>query len=282
MRIVKIVSLLFCLLFSAEMKAQDLDEGSNLWTSNYVFVRLNSRLSIDNFSLSSFNLQRGGQFGFFQNETGFNFDLNRSNRVFVTYSNAQYNFRSIYRDLYDLEPNVFNRFTVHRFGIGYQHRHRFNRNWRMANKLVAQYYIPTLEKYRFRWMYVNTLEYRHRKLPMDLRPFTQLYLYYYSGGLDFEYASSEPNEEGEFFELASPNGLHRFRWRGGFSFKPVPAWDFLSVKAYFALQREFNTPWGRDLNVRAQFENDDGDVEEITGLPFNNFRIWGLQLNLVF
>jgi len=282
MKASKYLILIIALCLGFGIFAQDLEEGSNLWTSNYVFVRLNSRLSIDNFSLASFNLQREGRFGFFQNETGLNYDIDRSNRILMTYSNGQYNFRSIYEDLYDKGPNVLNRFTIHRFGLGYQHRHRFNRNWRMANKLVAQYYIPTLEKYRFRWMYVNTLEFRHRKLPMDLRPFTQFYLYYYSGGLEFEYASEEANEEGEFIRLASPNGLHRYRWRTGFSFRPIAQWDFLSIKAYFALQREFNTPWGNDLNVQQSFENEEGELEGGLGLPFNNFRIYGLQLNLIF
>tara|TARA_B100000674_G_scaffold223733_1_gene183561 strand:- start:1208 stop:2026 length:819 start_codon:yes stop_codon:yes gene_type:complete len=252
---------------------QDLTNNQKLWLSNYTFVKLNSRFSIDNFYVTSYDLHKNNRFGFAQTDLGLNYRFNKRIRFFIAYSFSQFRFLNSYYKRYDREPNSMGYMGFHRFGFGTQYSYKINRNFRVLNKVVAQLYTPRLQKYKYRYMHVFTLNYRHRKLPFKLRPFAQSFLYYYSGGFNYDYK----NEEGEI-DSAPPNGLHRYRVRFGFSFKPVPKMKLLTLKAYYGFQQEFNTPWGNDLNVK-RIGTYTGNM--FTDMKFNNYTIWGLQLNLI-
>tara|TARA_Y100000589_G_scaffold312872_1_gene333652 strand:- start:2051 stop:2869 length:819 start_codon:yes stop_codon:yes gene_type:complete len=267
------ITLFLFLVMSFVVCSQDLTNNQKLWLSNYTFVKLNSRFSLDNFYVMSYDLHKNNRFGFAQTDLGFNYHLNKKLRFFMAYSNSQFRFLNSYYNRYDREPNSLGYMTFHRFGLGTQYIYKINRNFRVINRVVAQFYTPKLQKYKYRHMHVFTINYRHRKLPFRIRPFAQSFLYYYSGGFDYEYK----NETSEV-ESAPPNGLHRYRIRFGFSFKPLPKVKLLTLKAYYGFQQEFNTPWGNDLNVE-RIGNYTGNV--YTDMKFNNYIIWGVQFNLI-
>lgn len=269
------LTMVVLLLMTGESKAQDVAMGRKAWYSNYTSVRLNSRFSIDNFLVFSYDKDKNNRFGFAQTDLGLNYHYTKKFKVFVAYSNSQFRYSDSYLKKYNTEANSLGFMTFQRFGVGFQHNWRMNRNFRMSNKLVGQYYFPTLEKYKFRYVFVGTLNYRHRKLPLNLRPFVQGFLYYYSGGLEYDYF----NEDNGEIEPASPNGLHRYRVRGGFSLRPIPTFKPLSLKFYYGIQREFNTGFGNDINVE-KIGAYTGNV--YTKMKFNNYSIAGIQLNLIF
>ena len=269
------ILLILTLVIGLKNYAQDLSNNQKLWLSNYTFVKINSRFSIDNFAVVSYDLNANNRLGFAQTDLGLNYNLRKRLRLFIAYSNNQFRFLNSYYKRYDTDPNSLGMFTVHRLGMGAQHTWKINRNWRFTNKLVGQFYTPKLLKYQFRHMYVGTINYRHRKLPFKFRPFAQGFLYYYSGGFKYDYKDDETGE----VESLSPNGLHRYRLRAGFSFKPIPKFKPLTLKAYYGFQREFNFPFGNDLNVE-RIGTYTGNT--YTDLKFNDYSIWGLQFNLVF
>lgn len=262
-------------LTSSFLKGQDLSSNQKLWLSNYTFVKINSRFSLDNFVVVSHDLHKNNRLGFAQTDLSFNYNYTKQLRFFIAYSNNQFRFLNSYFERYDTEPNSLGMFTVHRLGLGTQYTWKINRNWRYINKFVSQYYTPKLLKYQFRHMYTGTINYRHRKLPFKLQPFAQYFLYYYSGGFKYDYIDEENNE----VESAAPNGLHRYRARFGVGFKPFRKYKPLSFKLYYGFQQEFNTPFGNNLNIQ-RFEEDSELV--FTDLKFNNYQIWGAQLNLIF
>jgi hypothetical protein len=151
-------------------------------------------------------------------------------------------------------------------------------NFRFNQRLVTQYYMPQLEKFRFRGVYSGKLSYRHRKAPLQLTPYVQYFLYYYAGGKEFELEPEEDvilGEEEEGLFTDPPNGFHRYRLRAGFRIKPIPQYKPLSLVFYYAMQREFNLPFGNDLNIEVEHQ-------QRPILPFNNFNIIGVQANFIF
>ncbi len=266
------------LLLIPMTKAQDLTPGNKVWYSNYTYVRLNSRFYLDNFLVASFDLNEGHPFGFVQTDLGLNYRLSKKVHFLVAYSNTQMRYFDSYEYRYDRESNWWDKFTVHRIGVGGQYRLKLSPKWRFNQKLVAQYYTPQLEKFRFRGVYSGKLSFRHRKAPLQMTPYVQYFLYYYAGGKELEIPQVEETfsefEEEQFTE--PPNGLHRYRLRAGLRFKPIPSYKPLSMVFYYAAQREFNLDgFGSALNIPVE-----GRSRPL--LPFNNFNIIGAQLNLIF
>ena len=272
---IKIIIVICLLLFATLVKSQDVELGRKVWYSNYTFVKINSRFSIDNFLVFSFDKDKNNRFGFAQTDLGLNYHYNKKLKFFIAYSNSQFRYSDFYLKRYKSEPNSLGFMTFQRLGLGVQYIWKINRNFKLTNKLVGQYYFPTLEKYKFRYVYITTLAFKHRKLPLKLKPFVQSFLYYYSGGLEYDYI----NTNNGLVEPASPNGIHRVRFRGGASIKPFSNFKPLSLKIYYGIQKEFNTRYGNDINVQ-KIGTYTGNV--YTKMKFNNYSIFGLQLNLVF
>ncbi|MBO6515591.1 MAG: hypothetical protein JJ975_03480 [Bacteroidia bacterium] len=271
-----LIGSLVLILMSKKVEAQDLTPGSKMWYSNYTYFKLNSRFYLDNYLVTSFDLKEGHPFGFVQTDLALNYKLSKKLRFLVAYSNAQFRYRDSYEERYDKEPNALNAFSVHRLGVGAQYRLKLTRTFRFNQKLVTQYYVPQLEKFRWRVVYSGKLEYKHRKAPLQMVPYVQYFLYYYAGGKEFELSEDldEPDDEPQFTDPA--NGFHRYRLRAGLRFKPLPSCDPLSLTLYYAMQREFNLDgFGGELNIPVE-----GRRRPL--LPFNNFNIIGLQANLVF
>ncbi len=261
--------ILFCINITS---AQDDEPRNSIWYSNYIYVKLNKKFYLDNFLVSAFDLDKKHRFGFIQTDLALNYRLNKKIRFLGAYSNSQFRYFNSYKRRFGKDPNLFDALTIHRFGVGIQYRLKFLTSFRFNQKLVAQYYTPQPEKYQFRYVYSGKLSYRHKNAPLHLSPYFQYFLYYYSGGKEFEY---EDMDTGEIVNQAS-NGLHRYRIRAGVSFKPIPKYRPLSLVFYYAIQREFNIEgFGNDLNITVP-----GRKRPL--LPFNNSNIIGMQVNLIY
>ena len=186
-----------------------------------------------------------------------------------------------YENRYPQQVSPFGTITFHKFSTGITHKFKYrDLPFRFKQDLVAQYFTPKLEKYQFRFLYKFKTTYVNKNLPLNLRPFAQLFLYYYHGGTPIFYF----DDEGEEDRYASPNGLHRFRIKSGVSFKPFEKHKFFSVVLYYALNKEFNIDGlGNELNHKRPIDAEDpGRFRQITDVPFNNYSILGFQLNFIF
>lgn len=264
-----IVQLLFLQAY-AQVTNEQLG-GTKVWYSNYLHKRLNQRFAIDNFSMLGLRSVEH-RFGFFQTDLGVRFRFNRIWSVRAGYGLILFKHNNWWKKRYKVDPKALNSVVFQNLSFEVSRTDRPGRYLKIKQKLVGQAYIPKFEKYQLRFQYVLKLSYRRSNLPLKMKPFIQGAVYYYQNGAPIVYK----NENKVMVNYGTPNGIHRFRIKGGINFKPFKGKRLPSFSLYYAYNREFNIDgFGRDLNVTRISPKGKKRIVN----RFNNFGIIGLQMN---
>ncbi len=262
--------------------SQDLFLGNKLWYSAYIYKKINKKIYTDAYILNGYNVNNHS-FSFLQIDFAINYKFDKKQTVYVGYSPSIYQWIPSYSIKYGSSISPLGTVYFSRLFTGYKYRVKLFKGLRLKNDLGAQFYFPRLEKYQFRFTYKAKFYWYDKNWPLKISPFTQLSLYYYLNGIPAIYY----NDNGEFAGYKSPNGLHRYRLKLGFSIKPFKQYKKISLVMYYAIQREFNiSGLGNDLNVTKP-----GSANDIVypftpqtskvRYPFNGFDILGFQINII-
>ncbi len=176
--------------------------------------------------LNSLRMDRG-EYNFLQPKVGFAFDVGRR-------QNIELGFKPIISLTRD---QMFNP----RFYIAYNRSVKLNTFFRMTNELTFEHNTQEYGKFKQRIYYDMGFYYRNLNLPLKLRPYTQMSLYYYLNGRPLQYYDNEgiPTEE------LKPNGLHALRYNLGVKIYPT---NVISMSFNYKGQREFNIGNKRNIN----------------------------------
>ncbi len=267
--------------FLQNVFSQDLLSGNKIWYSTYINYKLNKRLFIDAYLLNGFDAIPHS-FSFNQNDFAINYKINKKQTAYFGYTQSFYKWQPYY-DKYDKFISVFHTISFNRLFAGFKYKLNIFSHFKMQNDIGAQYYLTQLEKYQIRFTDKAKIYWYNKNWPMKIVPSVQLSVYYYQSGIPLVYY----NDLGNIISFKSPNGLHRYRVKFGFSFKPFKSFNQLGIKLYYAIQREFNIKgFGNDLNVIRP-----GTITDIlypytpspygVKYPFNNFKIFGVQINFI-
>lgn len=259
-------------LFPLLSLAQNPEIGNKLWYSGYLSKKISTRWSVEHFSLTAFDVQ-GHDFWFHQSLLGLNYRFNKlwSGHLSMTqsfYGNSPWWER---RYTHIETGEKFAKFSG--LNLAVIRSGKIGRYINHKEKLIAQFYFPSFEKYGLRFQLSSKISYRRSNLPLRIKPFVQAALFYYTGGQEFTYYT----ENLEAVDAGKPHGLHRSRIKYGFTFRPVKKVKKLAVSLYRMHNREFNMGFGNDLNILQPRNSGTGTK---TALRFSNYDIWGLQVML--
>ena len=272
-----IVAVLFWICCFHVLQSQiEINNEERPWYSLYVYKKINHRWSMDFYQLVAMrSLQQ--DLWLTQTGVGVNYKINRFYTASIGYGNAKYPYSGSWWDRHypDSEPGLFNTITFQTLSLGLRRTDDLSPQFRLSNKLIYSQFFPKFEKYQSRIQYLAKLSYRNKSLPLKLRPYVQGALYYYLNGVKTMYYREEA---GEWLELGerSPDGLHRARLKLGFQFRPFRRIKRLHINLYAGYNFEFNGI-GNDLNFERPRRSGNGTS---IVYPFNNYKIYGLQLNL--
>lgn len=124
---IKVIITTFALLFGSAVLAQGIEPSNRRWFSNYTYVKLNSKFYLDNYLVASFDPKKKEPLRFVQTDLGLNYILSKKIHLFTAYSNTQMKYFNSYKERYGKEPNAWDKFSVHRIGMGMQYRLKFMR-----------------------------------------------------------------------------------------------------------------------------------------------------------
>lgn len=269
-----ILTVFFCQTFLLFGQVDAPNEGK-AWYSLSLSKKINHKWSLQNFSLLGTRSFRN-DFWFFQNDFSVNFNVNRLVNVSLGYGHTLYKYNAWWSRHYPQQPNFMNAVSFHSLSAAIERRWDIGRKFRLSNDLIIQYYVPRFEKYQTRFHYTAGFSYRKRDLPLGMKPFVQGAVYYYMNGEKTYYYDENFN----ITSYASPDGIHRFRGKVGFNFRPAKKVQGFSITLYYGINREFNMKGlGKDLNVAHLSPT--GRTMLIAN-PFNNYDIAGLQFGISF
>ncbi len=256
--------------------AQDLLQGNKNWYSTYLFCKLNKRFFLDDYLLVGFDTQ-GHKFSFVQNDLALNYKLTSKLTTFVGVANYIYKWQPTYNGVYDIPVSRIGTISFLRASVGFKYKSHFLKNFEMDQSLAFQSYYPSLEKYQSRIAYSNQISYARKKTPWSLSPFAQVGLYYYLNGIPSIYYDNDGQMSGYY----SADGLHRMRLKFGLKMKPFKNHSNFGVILYYCVQKEFNFNklGGHLLNTSRNLPISE---KQTIVYPFNNYNIYGVQLNYIF
>jgi len=242
------------------------------WYSVYINKKINHRWSVDGFSLLAMRSMKQ-DFWLTQFSLGANYRVDRFWTVSVAYGHSRYKHTGRWwdRNYPNLEPGIFGTVAFQSLGVTLRRTDRISKKLRLSNRIAAIKYFPRFQKFGTRIQLTSQLNYVKRDLPFGVRPFVSGVLYYYLDGVPVNYY----DEEFEVIDVASPDGLHRYRIRFGVNFRPVPSVKRLSMNIYYGINREFNGS-GNDINFLRPSSSGE---RFFTTYPFNNYNILGVQAN---
>lgn len=241
-----------------------------VWYKNYVSVKLHPKWSIDNSLMSGMRNVRH-RFSFVQVGFGVTHRFNRFWSSRLAYEHTFFRHSGWWEENYDLEPRALNTVQFKSVSLNLKRRDNIGERFRLIQTIEGKFFTPRYQKFQTRLRYGVHFGYRKKNLPLRMRPFVSASVYYYLGGEEVEYESEE-----DVFE-AAPNGLHRAFLRLGVNIKPIKSKWAPSITLYYGFNREFNFLFGNPLNVEVG-----GEEESEVLLPFNNYGVFGLQLNWFF
>ena len=282
MRKIGVGIILSLIIFIQNAFGQDLLLGNKIWYGSYVYQKISNKFFFDAYLLYSFDAFNH-TFSFNQNDLSINYKLNSKQSIYAGYTQSFYKWQPFYNK-YNKTISPLQTISFNRVFVGYKYRLNIFPQLRLRNNFGSQYYFTQLEKYQFRFSYKGKLYWLNKNWPMKLKPFTQVSLYYYQNGIPIIYYDNQ----GNISSFKSPNGLHRYRLKFGISLKPVKKIKQLGITVYYAIQREFNLKgFGNDLNVVRPGTTNDivySFTPQVSGVknPFNNFNIFGFQINFIF
>ena len=267
------ITLILVVLFAQNVFAQDILSGDKVWYSAYLHHKLNKKIYFDDYLLVSFN-GLSHTFSFLQNDLNINYKLSKKSTLYAGYSYAVYNWIPQYKTAYSQNISIFKTIGFNKIAIGGKYRNNLGKHFKLYHDLSAQFYFPQLEKYRFRFEYSLKLSYKEQKTIFKFSPFVQGSIYYYQNGIPTHYY----NADGSLGDYKSPNGFHRYRVKFGLSFRPIKNIKKIGMVLYYTMQKEFNiSGFGNNINIKTGVGNFTNTQNTI--YPFNNYNVYGIQLN---
>ncbi|MFH1319705.1 MAG: hypothetical protein ABII90_03515 [Bacteroidota bacterium] len=278
----KITATIIILFIFSNIYGQDTFSGSKIWNSLYFSKDINKKYSVRLFSLFGFD-NAPMSFSFNQNNLSLAYKISKKHSVSAGYT--QYFYRwSPYYDKYNRNINSLGTISFNRVFAGYTYKIKILPVLRVKQSLDAQFFFQQLDKYQTRFLYGGKIYLYKKDWILKFSPFFQYVIYYYLNGVPAIYYDNSGNVS----TYRSPNGFHRYRFKIGFSCKPMKKFKNLGLVFYYAVQNEFNlSGFGNDLNVIRP-----GSIKDIvypytpslSGVenPFNHLKIIGFQLNFVF
>ena len=256
--------------------AQDLLQGNKNWYSTYLYFKLGKRFFIDDYLLDGYDTQ-GHKFSFVQNDLAINYKVSKKLTAFIGCANYIYKWNPTFLSAYNNQVSRLGTISFVRASVGLKYKFHFLKNFEMDQSLAFQSYYPSLEKYQSRIAYSNQLSFSSKKIVWSLTPFAQVGLYYYLNGIPSMYYDNDGQMSGYY----SSDGLHRARIKFGIKMKPLKNNNKFGVIFYYCIQKEFNMNelGGHDLNTS---RNVPITEKQTVTYPFNNYNIYGVQLNFIF
>ncbi len=277
------LSLLLGLLILSSTNAQDVTDDPKTWFGYGIKVAIGKRIKINVGQLYSVNLPEF-TLGFMQTDIMVAYKIYGKHYIKFDFSNSQYRRSSVHTRL-GFSENILNWVGFQRFTLRYDYGHRLipnNKNLNFKHKVLAQVFFPRAEKHRARFIYTARLYYTDKRWPWRISPYLAFSLQYYLGGVPIVYY----NEQGDVIAYNSPDGFHRFRFKTGFSLRPLKKHP-LTCTFYVIWQWEFNNGLfpNRELNyTRPPMSIDnishpyDPSLSRIQQ-PFNNYIAVGLHVS---
>ena len=264
----------FLCLCALGSSAQENFGNSKVWYSTFLSKKLSPHWYFNNYLVFAF--KASGQLSFAQNDISLRYRFNKVWSMGATYKHAQYRVFPGMTKVYPQQITAIGSIIFQGGAIDLRYDHKLGKSFRFSQSIIVQAYFPRFEKYQFRYISRTKLSYRNKKAWLKLTPYVKFMLYYYQNGKPQNYYDNA----GEIDLYRSPNGFHRYRAIVGFSFRPIKKMKQLGLNFYYAINREFNFGNARTpLNAHVPSS---GTFGERIKVPFNNYEIFGAQLNLLF
>lgn len=274
---IRFIPFLILFSFARISLSQDLISGSKTWGSLGINKDIGKKWTLGFENLQCFNTV-GLSFSFNQSTLELQRKLKFNSAISLDYAYSIYKWRSSY-ERFGLQPQ-FGNAIIHRIGFNIENRFKISKKIKVKQTLQSQLFIPTLDKYQFRFSYRLKISYSNSNWIWKLSPFIEPMIYFYLNGHPVIYR----NNNNKIETYKSPNGFHRFRIKSGFSLKPFRKLKDLSLTIYYMYQQEFNiNGLGNDLNV---IGNGSSTLTypftpDLTNLinHFNNYSVYGFHIH---
>lgn len=214
---VKKISVALLLISSFTVNSQDLTNNLKLWSGISVSYRINDNLNVKLSELVAYNASPSS-YSFSQTKLSLSYKLKRRTYIGGGYVRGLFNDSNSLRDQ-GATSGWFNKLAVDRVYGNISYKHDIVKRLSLKHKIEFQYFFTDLDKYKTRSIYYARLGYNVKK--SSLSPYIEGRFYNYGGGI-------------------ISNGIKRFRFKSGLSFKPVKK-SSMRVSIYYILQDEFKT-----------------------------------------
>ncbi len=211
--------LLGALLFATTLtiNAQDLSNNLKIWGGLSFSYKASDNVTLKLGQLFAYNASPSS-YSFSQTKLGVSYKIKRR-----TYVEAGY-VRGLFNDTNSLRAQGatsgwFNKLAVDRVYANFSYKHDIVKRLSLKHKFEFQYFFPDLDKYKTRAIYSARLGYNVRR--SSFSPYIEGQVYNYGGGI-------------------ISGGFKRFRFKTGFSFKPIKD-SSMKTSFYYLAQNEYNT-----------------------------------------
>lgn len=204
-------------LFSSTVYSQDLTNNLKSWSGISVAYGINQNLRAKVSQLFAFNVSPTN-YSFSQTKLALSYKLKRRTYIEGGYVRGLFNESNSLRRQ-GATSGWFNTLAVDRVYGNFSYKHDIVKRLSLKHKIEYQYFFSDLDKYKTRSRYAARISYNVRR--SSLTPYIENQLYYYQGG-------------------AISNGIKRYRFKTGLSFKPIKD-SSMGISIYYLLQNEFST-----------------------------------------
>ena len=209
-----ILLMLFC---SFTSNSQDLTNNLKIWSGISVSYNLSSTFKTKLSQLIAYNASPSS-YSFSQTKLSLSYKLKRRTYLEGGYVRGLFNDSNSLREQGAID-GWFNKLAVDRIYGNFSYKHDIVKRLSLRHKIEFQYFFTDLDKYKTRTIYFSRIGYNVKK--SSLSPYIEGQFYNYSGGI-------------------ISNGIKRFRFKSGLSFKPIKD-SSMGVSLYYISQDEFKT-----------------------------------------
>lgn len=196
---------------------QDLAKNFKIWSGVGLSYPVTEKFDLKLSQLLALNTSPS-RYSFSQTKLSAVYELKRWTKVEVGFVKGLFNDTNSLRDQGAYE-SWFNKLSVDRVYGNFSYRHELVKRLSMRHEIEYQKFFQDLDKYANRTLYTNRIIYNIRRT--SFTPYIENQFFYYSGGI-------------------ISNGIKRFRFKPGFTFKPIKDSSFRTT-IYFIIQDEFKT-----------------------------------------
>ncbi len=214
---IKKIVIAILLFYNFTMNSQDLTDNLKNWVSISVSYGVNENFRVKLSQLSAHNITPY-TYSFSQTKLALSYKIKRRMYVEGGYVRGLFNDSKSLRNQ-GATSGWFNTLAVDRVYGNFSYKHDLVKRLSLKHKIEFQYFFPDIEKYKTRSLYSARLSYNVKR--SSLLPYLEAQYFYYQGG-----------------DIS--NGIKRFRFKSGLSFKPIKN-SSMKTSIYYLFQNEYNT-----------------------------------------